>query len=267
MPPTGLPSWTDIPTGDFDPDSPITSALMTSIVQNIEHNYQWLGSGFTPAEAHNHDGVNSKALDIPSCNFLVTPSADRDWGPDTWWIRSGGIGFIDNSGFKGTASGEYCYQNVLGESGYHTMWGGGASVVLSGFIKAQNALTNGEFQFGLSNNSTTTYMTGCKFVVSYTQLTTAWQRFWGTVSFPGGELSNFLRFLNRIQTTFNDDIVFNNFNLKLGSQLHHFEIDTMGRVAHYGNEPAHGQFWRISEDVPVFDESIAMTNAVKIVGV
>lgn len=55
-------AFTVIPDGDIDPDSPITTTLMTSIRDDLQHLREWLGHGFTPAQAHTHNGVDSAAL-------------------------------------------------------------------------------------------------------------------------------------------------------------------------------------------------------------
>lgn len=55
-------SWTSIPDSDIDPESPITTGLMTAIRDNAQHLKEWLGSSYTAAIDHDHDGVNSKLL-------------------------------------------------------------------------------------------------------------------------------------------------------------------------------------------------------------
>ncbi len=61
-------SFTVIPTADIDPDSPLTSGLMTSIRDNIENVFaQIVGDPvgtptFVAAAEHDHDGVNSKVV-------------------------------------------------------------------------------------------------------------------------------------------------------------------------------------------------------------
>ena len=55
-------SWTNIPDSDIDPESPITTGLMTAIRDNAQHLKEWLGSNYTAAVDHDHDGVNSKLL-------------------------------------------------------------------------------------------------------------------------------------------------------------------------------------------------------------
>ncbi len=55
-------NYSTIPDSDIDPESPITTGLMTSIRDNIVHVYEWIGYGYVAAQAHDHDGVNSTQL-------------------------------------------------------------------------------------------------------------------------------------------------------------------------------------------------------------
>lgn len=57
-----LPPFTNIANTAIDPDSPITTELMTAYRDNTEHNYDWIGKNFTPEADHDHDGVNSKTV-------------------------------------------------------------------------------------------------------------------------------------------------------------------------------------------------------------
>lgn len=65
-------SFTVIPIGDVDPDSPVTTGLMDSLRLNDQNVFaQIVGDPvsaptFTPAAEHDHDGVNSKILSGPS---------------------------------------------------------------------------------------------------------------------------------------------------------------------------------------------------------
>lgn len=47
---------------EIDPDSPITTGLVTKIRDALEHLEQWLGDGFVAVKNHDHDGVNSKQV-------------------------------------------------------------------------------------------------------------------------------------------------------------------------------------------------------------
>jgi len=56
-------SFTVIVDADVDPDSPVTTNLMTELRDNTIHLEEWLGDGFTAAKNHDHNGTNSKKID------------------------------------------------------------------------------------------------------------------------------------------------------------------------------------------------------------
>lgn len=55
-------NFTTILNSAVDVDSPVDTVLMTALRDNDIHLSEWLGYGFTAAQAHDHDGVNSKLL-------------------------------------------------------------------------------------------------------------------------------------------------------------------------------------------------------------
>ena len=55
-------NYSTIPDSDIDPESPITTGLMTAIRDNIVHVYEWVGYGYVAAQAHSHDGVDSALI-------------------------------------------------------------------------------------------------------------------------------------------------------------------------------------------------------------
>ena len=67
-------SFTVIPDADIDPDSPITTGLMTSYRDNDVHLEEWLGLSFTAAQDHDHDGVNSAVVDAASLQLKLIES-------------------------------------------------------------------------------------------------------------------------------------------------------------------------------------------------
>jgi hypothetical protein len=50
------------PDSDVDPDSPLTTTLMTQLRDNDVNAHEWIGGSYTPAIDHDHDGLNSKLL-------------------------------------------------------------------------------------------------------------------------------------------------------------------------------------------------------------
>ena len=55
-------AFTAIPNSDIDPESPLTTGLMTNYRDNDDTLKAWIGGSFTPNTDHDHDGVNSKLL-------------------------------------------------------------------------------------------------------------------------------------------------------------------------------------------------------------
>lgn len=55
-------NFTTIADGDIDPESPLTTTLMTAYRDRDQHLQEWLGGSYTAAVDHDHDGVNSKLL-------------------------------------------------------------------------------------------------------------------------------------------------------------------------------------------------------------
>jgi hypothetical protein len=55
-------NFTAIVDADIDPESPITTGLMTALRDRDQNLAEWLGFGYTPSQAHTHDGVDSALL-------------------------------------------------------------------------------------------------------------------------------------------------------------------------------------------------------------
>ena len=68
-------NFTVISDGDIDPDSPVTTNLMTALRDNDIHLEEWLGDGYTAAKDHNHNGTNSKKVNYADLSGAPSPSA------------------------------------------------------------------------------------------------------------------------------------------------------------------------------------------------
>ena len=55
-------TWTNILDTAVAPEKPVDTVLVTALRDNAIHNYEWLGKNYTPAEDHDHNGMNSKLL-------------------------------------------------------------------------------------------------------------------------------------------------------------------------------------------------------------
>lgn len=67
-------SYTSIPDTDTDPDSPLTTGLMTGIIHNLIHLREWIGQSFYGGAIpnHNHDGLNSSIITATGETLLPT---------------------------------------------------------------------------------------------------------------------------------------------------------------------------------------------------
>jgi hypothetical protein len=67
-------TWTAIPDTDTDPDSPLTTGLMTGINHNLTYNREWLGKDYYAGAVpnHDHDGINSTIAAVRGAGLLAT---------------------------------------------------------------------------------------------------------------------------------------------------------------------------------------------------
>lgn len=72
MPPPSK-TWVDIADSQVDPDSPLDTVLMTGVRDDLVHLREWLGYGFTPAQAHVHNGTDS-AFVVSVADEAITPA-------------------------------------------------------------------------------------------------------------------------------------------------------------------------------------------------
>lgn len=84
-------NWVAIADTAVDPDSPLDAALMTGIRDDLVHLREWLGAGYVAGavQDHNHDGVNSAAIEIGP-NWLRNGSFENDLAGWTATTYTGG---------------------------------------------------------------------------------------------------------------------------------------------------------------------------------
>lgn len=80
-------AWVTIADGAVDPDSPLDTALMTGMRDDLVHLREWLGAGFYAGavQDHNHDGANSALVEIGS-NYLRNGSFED--GTTGWTLSN-----------------------------------------------------------------------------------------------------------------------------------------------------------------------------------
>lgn len=91
-------SWVAIADTAVDPDSPLDAALMTGIRDDLVHLREWLGAGYVAGavQDHNHDGVNSAAIEIGP-NWLRNGSFENDLAGWTATTYTGGTVAINTA--------------------------------------------------------------------------------------------------------------------------------------------------------------------------
>src|SRR5437867_903249 len=67
-------AWTAIPDSDTDPDSPVTTGLVTGMNHDLIHLREWIGASFFSGAVpdHSHDGVNSVRVALTGESLFAT---------------------------------------------------------------------------------------------------------------------------------------------------------------------------------------------------
>lgn len=127
-------SWTDIADTAVDPDSPITTGLMTALRDNAINVREWLGAGFVAGavQDHNHDGVNSARVPIGP-NLLRNGSFEDGEAGWTFVDFTGGSHAVSTAQRKDGAQSMAFTSTVLAN--------GGAEGITDEFINVSEGLT------------------------------------------------------------------------------------------------------------------------------
>jgi hypothetical protein len=147
-------SWVDIPNSDIDPDSPVTTTLMTELRDNPDFVSQWVGVRATAAVNHAHKGAAtdgtakiaySDISGVPT-GFVKSVSLhiDQHGNSGDFTYSTGALGFTPVQfagwGFMSKSSSA----SSLPPDGNPT----GAGVGIAGFVSC-----DGTNQFGLKDDS------------------------------------------------------------------------------------------------------------------
>lgn len=105
-------TFTVIADTDVDPDSPITTGLMTAFRDNDIHLEEWLGMDYTAAQNHDHNGTNSKIITatgetiIPTHMFEIHDHFSEAAFDTTMWTVTGTPACNVNGHYADFGSGE-----------------------------------------------------------------------------------------------------------------------------------------------------------------
>ena len=89
-------SWTVITDGTVDADSPLDETLMTALRDNLVHLEEWIGFSYTAAQDHDHDGVNSKGVVLPTASVGI--DALKRMRESLYQKMYGGVTFYSSMG-------------------------------------------------------------------------------------------------------------------------------------------------------------------------
>jgi hypothetical protein len=111
-------TWTDIADAAVDPDSPLTTGLITALRDNAIWVREWLGYSFTAGavQDHNHDGTNSARVDVGP-NYLRNGSFEDGEAGWTFTNYSGGSHVISTSQRRHGAKSAAFTSTVLANGG------------------------------------------------------------------------------------------------------------------------------------------------------
>lgn len=275
-----MTAWVSLPSTDTDADSPGDIDLASKLIQRNQHLYEFLtgGTRYSDRIPHDHSGNDDTVIHAVSGANMLVDACPGGFSTEFHWQGSGfALDGTSKTMKGGTADTHYIYQDLLEDE--HGTYDGtdafgtdGCPMVVSFFCKAASSLTQGTLQIGFSDGSTSTFDTGHRFELPYTSITTSFKRFWAyhddsspATAWPGAGYSNNVRLLCRVKSgdAFNANIFVSGF----------MACPSQGVLTPFSWTPAEKQAdgWTFHEsgdhvpnDCPLFDTTVAMTNAVEL---
>lgn len=275
-----MTAWISLPSTDTDADSPADIDLASKIIQRNQHLYEFYtgGARYSDRIPHDHAGIDDGVVSKVSGPNLLIDACPHAAGTEYHWTFSGFARDATSGTMQGGATDtDYIYQDLLKDetgtySGTAAFGSGGAPLVLSFFCKATSSLSSGTIHVGITDGSTSTFSTGHRFSLPYTSITTSWKRFWAylddsspATAYPGAGHSSSVRFLLRAASgdALSADV------LVSGCMV----CTSEGVLTPFSWTPAEKQAdgWNfhdsgdsVPNDCPIFDTTVAMTNAVEL---
>lgn len=255
------------------------STMATAVRNNLIHLEEWLGHSFTAVQNHDHDNANSAFVDPwladnlilnPCPTAIVVGLGEVDikfWTRSHDYITAVGTNYSgvllpgqeDESLYQimGYDEEDLRSQGLFGSRAFGSRVG--TTFVCSMYAKATAVPTAGLIAFGLADGSITEHMDGCALQVDFTDLETTWKRFWGRMTISTKRQED-MRFLIHVKRKLTAGIHVSGFMVHIGKRLLPFTWPNILGMMHDG-------YANISRKVPVWDKSIALTNAVQLTAV
>lgn len=248
-----MTAWVAITDAQIDADSPGRQEVFDALRARVDHLMEvaW-GSGQPRDVPHQHAGFYGGAINaVCSANFLRNSLVDSD--ATEGWDETG-ASLTGDSGYRIQDANDRVAQAVL-ESASNAMFGSdGNDWCLSFFAKSDGAQLAGTCYVGLSNAST--FIAGCRATLAFSNLSTSWRRFYILVSDKlGGATDAHVQWV--VNAGFTDSFVICGFDLRIATELQQFGISP--------NDYSDHETWeRLADQVPIFDTTIAIDNAVNL---
>lgn len=269
-------TWTDISPARLQSNAPADASLVDDIYDNIVFCRElFIGTNTTLAAVpHSHLGVTDGAITALASDNILQNSAPDDDGDGDW--TTSGIEIESDKGFLvSTTDGSFAWQRLFTSDSnaditLNAFGTTGADWCLSIFVRARTqAPTAGILSFGLADGSTSSYISGCRADISYTQITTAWQRFYMTLDAKGGSASTDVRFLlcngAGANAALNQQTVVTCMAVTFGKVLTYW-MPGVGEAS--GNGDTHDDWRRYGlTDIAAWEQATGLHNATKISGV
>lgn len=275
-----MTAWVSLPSTDTDADSPGDIDLASKLIQRNQHLYEFItgGTQYDGKIPHDHSGeADAVTHAVASQNLLANPcvagfGAEFSWS-GSGFSRDGTTGAMAG----GTADTHYMYQNI-GASQFGTTDGtglfgtNGAPLVVSFFAKVASSASQGTLQVGFSDGSTSTFDTGHRFELPHTSLTTSFKRFWAyhddsspATAWAGAGYSTNMRFLCRVKSGDAFDQTLHVSGFQVCASLGTLSLfNWPGHEKQADGWTFHGSGESVPDQVPLFDTTVAITNAVEL---
>lgn len=275
-----FPPWPDVRTSDTAERKPLSPFLMEAMRDQRHHvrNVGYDPDVHVPEEAHRHSGVDSAHVFAqPNVPNLLTRAMGTDVAQ---WLRHGCE--VAAPGFAFAARGQWATSVLLDYTRPPyalSVFGGGCKLVVSAYLRASDALTDGLMTFGLTSgdagmeDDAKTYSAGGRIEVPFGLLGTGWKRFWSVLDTAGMDLQSSVRFAIQCEEPpVGGSVYANLFSVVPGTRLDYW---TLGYVSiqtvrvgpfqltfgvdwdGYGYAPTGGP-------PPPLDHAIAITDAVRL---
>jgi hypothetical protein len=221
----------------------------------------------TAAVAHDHDGGNSGHVAWGSHNMLAAACWNDELITNIKeWITSDGLKFgsllTTDAGCQFRNENEYLYSYLAAgdnsdddDLASNIVFGAGGEMTLSVYARAPGtAPTRGRLAFGLSDNTTNSFIEGCGGYIEACELSTSWKRFFFRCN--PGDVSDSLWFLCGVTSQFDEGIRAD------------FPAVTLGRQLCYWEPMPNEDYLRgtryVSRTVPIWEKATSITNAIEL---